>query len=134
MTQDNNTRRFIYSNPIRYGGYDYPSAPANILDSKGNASRTNVFADANGKYFVLGDNVNAKPVIPVNTLDDVTITPSENVWQQVDHNSASFKRHSEILRKQAMMRTVGYDVPQYAKLYDTCRLWWSWKGIVDNSN
>lgn len=62
MAQDNNTRRFSYSNPIRYGGHDYPSAPANILDSKGNASWTNVFADASGKYFVLGDNGNAKPV------------------------------------------------------------------------
>lgn len=112
MTNNDNIRRFSYSNPVRYEGYDYPTTQANLLDRNGNTSSTNVFADANGQYFVLGDNEVAQPVMPVNTLDDVTVTPSESVWQQMDHNFASFKRHSEIMRKQAMMRAAGYDVPQ----------------------
>lgn len=76
MTEDNNTRGFSYSNPVRYGGYDYPATQANLLDSNGNASKTNVFADANGQYFVLGDNGVAKPVMPVHTLDEVVVTPN----------------------------------------------------------
>ena len=98
MTNNDNIRRFSYSNPVRYEGYDYPTTQANLLDRNGNTSSTNVFADANGQYFVLGDNEVAQPVMPVNTLDDVTVTPSESVWQQMDHNFASFKRHSEIMR------------------------------------
>lgn len=87
MTEDNNTRGFSYSNPVRYGGYDYPSTQANLLDSNGNASKTNVFADANGQYFVLGGNGVAKPVMPVHTLDEIVVTPNrENLLSDAFNN------------------------------------------------
>lgn len=87
MTNDNNTRSFGYSNPVRYGGYDYPTTEANLLSSNGSSSKTNVFADANGQYFVLGDNGVAKPVMPVHTLDEVVVTPSkENLLSDAFNN------------------------------------------------
>lgn len=73
---DNNTiREFSYSLPITYKGVSYPSAPANIL-TDGQQTPGNVFADANGNYFVLGDNGTAKSVMPVHSLDEVVVTPS----------------------------------------------------------
>lgn len=73
---DNNTiREFYYSLPITYKGVSYPSAPANIL-TDGQQTPGNVFADANGNYFVLGDNGTAKSVMPVHSLDEVVVTPS----------------------------------------------------------
>lgn len=74
---DNNTlREFSYSHPIKYKGVSYPSTSANIL-TDGQQTLGNVFADANGNYFVLGDNDTAKSVMPVHTLDDVVVTPSK---------------------------------------------------------
>lgn len=74
---DNNTlREFSYSHPIKYKGVSYPSASANIL-TDGQQTLGNVFADANGNYFVLGDNDTAKSVMPVHSLDDVVVTPSK---------------------------------------------------------
>lgn len=74
---DNNTiREFYYSLPITYKGVSYPSAPANIL-TDGQQTPGNVFADANGNYFVLGDNGTAKSVMPVHSLDEVVVTPSK---------------------------------------------------------
>ena len=74
---DNNTlREFFYSHPIKYKGVSYPSASANIL-TDGQQTLGNVFADANGNYFVLGDNNTAKSVMPVHSLDEVVVTPSK---------------------------------------------------------
>lgn len=74
---DNNTlREFSYSHPIKYQGVSYPSASANIL-TDGQQTLGNVFADANGNYFVLGDNDTAKSVMPVHSLDEVVVTPSK---------------------------------------------------------
>lgn len=74
---DNNTlREFSYSHPIKYKGVSYPSASANIL-TDGQQSLGNVFADANGNYFILGDNDTAKSVMPVHSLDEVVVTPSK---------------------------------------------------------
>lgn len=74
---DNNTlREFFYSHPIKYKGVSYPSASANIL-TDGQQTLGNVFADANGNYFVLGDNDTAKSVMPVHSLDEVVVTPSK---------------------------------------------------------
>lgn len=74
---DNNTlREFSYSHPIKYKGVSYPSASANIL-TDGQQTPGNVFADANGNYFVLGDNDTAKSVMPVHSLDEVVVTPSK---------------------------------------------------------
>lgn len=75
MPSNNTTREFSYSLPITYKGVSYPSAPANILID-GQQTPGNVFADANGNYFVLGDNGTAKSVMPVHSLDEVVVTPS----------------------------------------------------------
>lgn len=75
MPDNNTTREFSYSLPITYKGISYPSAPANIL-TDGQQTPGNVFADANGNYFVLGDNGTAKSVMPVHSLDEVVVTPS----------------------------------------------------------
>ncbi len=75
MPDNNTTREFSYSLPITYKGVSYPSAPANIL-TDGQQTPGNVFADANGNYFVLGDNDTAKAVMPVHSLDEVVVTPS----------------------------------------------------------
>lgn len=75
MPSNNTTREFSYSLPITYKGVSYPSAPANILID-GQQTLGNVFADANGNYFVLGDNGTAKYVMPVHSLDEVVVTPS----------------------------------------------------------
>lgn len=76
MPDNNTTREFSYSLPITYKGVSYPSAPANIL-TDGQQTSGNVFADANGNYFVLGDNDTAKSVMPVHSLDEVVVTPSK---------------------------------------------------------
>lgn len=76
MPDNNTTREFSYSLPITYKGVSYPSAPANIL-TDGQQTPGNVFADANGNYFVLGDNGTAKSVMPVHSLDEVVVTPSK---------------------------------------------------------
>lgn len=75
MPDNNTTREFSYSLPITYKGVSYPSAPANIL-TDGQQTPGNVFADANGNYFVLGDNGTAKSVMPVHSLNEVVVTPS----------------------------------------------------------
>ncbi len=75
MPDNNTTREFSYSLPITYKGVSYPSAPANILID-GQQTPGNVFADANGNYFVLGDNDTAKSVMPVHSLDEVVVIPS----------------------------------------------------------
>ena len=75
MPDNNTTREFSYSLPITYKGVSYPSAPANILID-GQQTPGNVFADANGNYFVFGDNGTAKSVMPVHSLDEVVVTPS----------------------------------------------------------
>lgn len=76
MPNNNTLREFSYSHPIKYKGVSYPSASANIL-TDGQQTLGNVFADANGNYFVLGDNDTAKSVMPVLSLDEVVVTPSK---------------------------------------------------------
>lgn len=76
MPNNNTLREFSYSHPIKYKGVSYPSASANIL-TDGQQTLGNVFADANGNYFVLGDNDTAKSVMPVHSLDEVVVTPSK---------------------------------------------------------
>lgn len=76
MTNNNTLREFSYSRPITYKGVPYPSAPANIL-TDGQQTPVNVFADANGSYYVLDNNGSAKSVMPVHTLDEVVVTPSK---------------------------------------------------------
>lgn len=76
MTDNNTLREFSYSRPITYKGVPYPSAPANIL-TDGQQTPANVFADANGSYYVLDNNGSAKSVMPVHTLDEVVVTPSK---------------------------------------------------------
>lgn len=76
MSDNNTLREFSYSHPIKYKGVSYPSASANIL-TDGQQTLGNVFADANGNYFVLGDNDTAKSVMPVHSLDEVIVTPSK---------------------------------------------------------
>lgn len=76
MPNNNTLREFSYSRPITYKGVPYPSAPANIL-TDGQQTPVNVFADANGNYYVLNDNGSAKSVMPVHTLDEVVVTPSK---------------------------------------------------------
>lgn len=76
MTDNNTLREFSYSHPITYKGVPYPSAPANIL-TDGQQTPVNVFADANGNYYVLNDNGSAKSVMPVHTLDEVVVAPSK---------------------------------------------------------
>lgn len=76
MTDNNTLREFSYSRPITYKGVPYPSAPSNIL-TDGQQTPVNVFADANGSYYVLDNNGSAKSVMPVHTLDEVVVTPSK---------------------------------------------------------
>lgn len=76
MPNNNTLREFSYSRPITYKGVSYPSTPANIL-TDGQQTSVNVFADANGNYYVLDDNGSAKSVMPVHTLDEVVVTPSK---------------------------------------------------------
>lgn len=76
MLNNNTKREFSYSHPITYNGALYPSAPANILDADGQSRHGNVFADANGNYFILGNDNRAIPVSTVKTLDEVVVTPS----------------------------------------------------------
>lgn len=76
MTDNNTLREFSYSHPITYKGVPYPSAPANILTDE-QQTPANVFADANGSYYVLDNNGSAKSVMPVHTLDEVVVTPSK---------------------------------------------------------
>lgn len=76
MPNNNTLREFSYSRPITYKGVPYPSVPANIL-TDGQQTPANVFADANGSYYVLDNNGSAKSVMPVHTLDEVVVTPSK---------------------------------------------------------
>ena len=67
-------RQFLTSNPFMYMGEEYPSTSAWISDGNGNETEGTVFADANGQYYTTDNNGNAMPVMPVHTLDEVTVT------------------------------------------------------------
>jgi hypothetical protein len=67
-------RQFLTSNPFMYMGEEYPSTTAWISDGNGNETEGTVFADANGQYYTTDSNGNAMPVMPVHTLDEVTVT------------------------------------------------------------
>lgn len=72
--KDKITRRFSLTKPIMYQGEEYPSADATIYDGNGNETEGTVFADANGQYYTTDSNGNAISVMPVHTLDEVTVT------------------------------------------------------------
>ena len=72
--KDKITRRFSLTKPIMYQGEEYPSADATIYDGNGNETEGTVFADANGQYYTTDNNGNAISVMPVHTLDEVTVT------------------------------------------------------------
>ena len=74
---DNNkryARGFSFTRPIMYQGEAYPSADSVISDDYGNKSNGIIFADAFGQYYTKGRDNKVFPVIPVENLDEVTIT------------------------------------------------------------
>ncbi len=73
------TRKFSYTRPILYNGESYPSAEADITYD-GTTTQGRIFADANGQYYTMDSNNNVLPVMPVNELDEVTVTaPKEDI-------------------------------------------------------
>lgn len=72
----NNIRRFDFTKPITYKGYQYPSTQMSIEDDNGNTKNTNVFADSTGQYYTLNSQGKAVPIILNKHLDEVVVTPS----------------------------------------------------------
>lgn len=103
MTDNNTLREFSYSHPITYKGVPYPSAPANIL-TDGQQTPVNVFADANGNYYVLDNNGSAKSVMPVHTLDEVVVTPSRRIFCL--HNLMNIL-HKAMIRHRFLILLIG---------------------------
>ena len=68
------TREFSYTRPIMYQGEQYPSADSVITDEYGNKSNGQIFADAYGQYYTKDKDNNVFPVMPVENLDEVTIS------------------------------------------------------------
>jgi len=60
--------------PIMYQGEYYPSADSLITDGNGRKTKGRIFADANGQYYTLDGNGNLMEAMPVNNLDEVTVT------------------------------------------------------------
>jgi len=60
--------------PIMYQGEYYPSADSLITDGNGRKTKGRIFADANGQYYTLDGNGNLMEAMPVNELDEVTVT------------------------------------------------------------
>lgn len=78
-TDNRNIRReFSYTRPILYKGESYPSADSMISDESGNETKGRIFADADGQYYTLGANGFPIPVIPKETLDEVTVSAPRN--------------------------------------------------------
>jgi len=68
------TREFSYTRPIMYQGEAYPSADSVITDELGNKTNGTIFTDAYGQYYTKDKENNIFPVMPVENLDEVTIT------------------------------------------------------------
>ncbi len=73
MTNKTNNRIFSYNRGIRYGDNTYPSSDATLVDENGQQWQGPIFADANSQYYTM-QNGKAVPVMPVHTLDEVTVT------------------------------------------------------------
>ncbi len=73
MTNKTNNRIFSYNRGIRYGDNTYPSSDATLVDENGQQWQGPIFADANSQYYTMQDG-KAVPVMPVHTLDEVTVT------------------------------------------------------------
>lgn len=86
--KNNNSRSFSFTKPILYNGALYPSVEADISYADGSTQRGSVFTDDKGQYFTLGDNGSAVPVMTLNTLPEVSITPSmaDAVSQSVNNS------------------------------------------------
>lgn len=67
-------REFSYTRPIMYQGEYYPSADSLITDENGRKTKGRIFADANGQYYTMDNNGNLLSAMPVNNLDEVTVT------------------------------------------------------------
>lgn len=75
MPKKHTTRReFSMTRPIMYQGEYYPSADSLITDGNGRKTKGRIFADANGQYYTLDGNGNIMEAMPVNNLDEVTVT------------------------------------------------------------
>ena len=68
------TREFSYARPIMYQGEAYPSADSMISDEYGNKIKGTIFADTFGNYYTKDRSNNVFPVMPVENLDEVTVT------------------------------------------------------------
>ena len=78
-TDNRNIRReFSYTRPILYAGESYPSANSMISDENGNETKGRIFTDANGQYYTLGANGFPIPVMPKESLDEVTVSAPRN--------------------------------------------------------
>ncbi len=73
MTNKTNNRIFSYNRGIRYGDNTYPSSDATLVDENGQQWQGPIFADANSQYYTMQDG-KAVPVMPVHTLDEVSVT------------------------------------------------------------
>ncbi len=73
MTNKTNNRIFSYNRGIRYGDNIYPSSDATLVDENGQQWQGPTFADANSQYYTM-QNGKAVPVMPVHTLDEVSVT------------------------------------------------------------
>ena len=82
------TREFSYTRPIMYQGEAYPSADSVITDEYGNQSNGQIFADAYGQYYTKDKGNNIFPVMPVENLDEVTISAP----RKRDNLSEAFSR------------------------------------------
>lgn len=71
-------REFSYTRPILYAGESYPSADSMLSDESGNETKGRIFTDANGQYYTLGANGFPIPVMPKETLDEVTVSAPRN--------------------------------------------------------
>ena len=68
------TREFSYARPIMYQGEAYPSADSMISDEYGNKIKGTIFADTFGNYYTKDRSNNVFPVMPVENLDEITVT------------------------------------------------------------
>ncbi len=74
MGNDNN-RTFSYNRGISYKGNTYPSSDATIVDDDGGQRLGPIFVDANSQYYTMQNGVPVS-VMPLHTLDEVTVTPN----------------------------------------------------------
>ena len=69
-----NNRTFSYNRGVRYKGNTYPSSDATIVDDNGQQRQGPIFIDANSQYYTMQNGAPVS-VMPLHTLDEVTVTP-----------------------------------------------------------